>query len=63
MTVIKTQFRMLSSVLKTCVDEVYHNVFIAFRIMLNCLDTVSIAERSFSKLKLIKNLQQASNDR
>jgi len=36
MTMIKTQFLLLSSVLNTGLDEVYPNVFIALRIMLNC---------------------------
>ena len=51
---LKTQFLLLSSILKTSVDEVYPNVFIALRIMLNCPNAVASAERSFSKLKLIK---------
>jgi len=58
MTVIKTQFLLLSSILKTRLDEVYPNVCIAFRIMLNCLDSVARAERSFSKLKLIKTFSR-----
>jgi len=56
---IKTQFLLLSIILKTRLDEVYHNVFIAFRIMLNCPDTVASAERSFSKLKLIKTFRRS----
>jgi len=51
---IKTQFLLLSAVLKTRLDEVYPNVFIALRIMLNCPNTVASSERSFIKLKLIK---------
>jgi len=56
---IKTQFLFLSSILKTRLDEVYHNVFIAFRIMLNCLDTVASCERRFSKLRLIKTFNRS----
>jgi len=44
MTVIKTQFLLLSSILKTRLDEVYPNVCIAFRIMLNCLYSVARAK-------------------
>jgi len=54
MTMIKTHFLLLSFILKTRLDEVYPNVFIAHRIMLNCPDAVASPERSFSKLKLIK---------
>jgi len=59
MTMIKTQFLLLSSVLKTRRNEVYPNVFIARRFMLNCLNTVASAERSFSKLKLIKTFNRS----
>jgi len=60
---LKTQFLLLSSILKTSVDEVYYpNVFIALRIMLNCPNAVASAERSFSKLKLIKTFTR-SHDR
>ena len=48
MTTIKTQFLLLSSILKTRLDEVYPNVFIALRIMLNCPEIVASAEKSFS---------------
>jgi len=54
MTMIKTQFFLLSFILNTHLDEVNPNVFIALRIVLNCPDTVASAERRFSKLKLIK---------
>jgi len=50
---IQTQFVLLISILKTRLDEVYPNVFIALRIMLNGPNTVASAERSFSQLKLI----------
>jgi len=56
MTMIQTEFLLLSSILKTRLDEVYPNVFIALRIMLNCPNTVASSERNFSKLKLIKTL-------
>jgi len=59
MTMIKTQFLLSSSILKTRVDEVYPNVFIALRIMLNCPETVASAERSFSKLELIKTFSRS----
>jgi len=58
MTMIKTQFLLLSSVLKTRLDEVYPNVFIALQIMLNCQNTVSSAERSFSNQKLIRTFNR-----
>jgi len=57
MTMIKTQFFLLSFILNTHLDEVNPNVFIALRIVLNCPDTVASAERRFSKLKLIKTWQ------
>jgi len=60
MRMIKTQFLFLSSILKTRLDEVYPNAFIALRIRLNCPDTVASSEKSFRKLKLIK---QVSYDR
>jgi len=62
---MKTQLLLLSSIPKTSLDEVYPNVFIALRIMLNCRDTVASAEKSFSKLKLIKtfNRSHMSNSR
>jgi len=50
---------LLSSILKTRLDEVYPNVFIAFRIMLNCPNTVASAERNYSKLKLIKTFNRS----
>jgi len=59
MTMIKTQFLLLSSIIKTRLDEVYPNVFIALRIMLNCPETSSSAERSFSKLELIKTFNRS----
>jgi len=59
MTMIKAHILLLSSILKTCLDEVHPNVFIAIRIMLKCPDTVASTERSFSKLKLIKNFNRS----
>jgi len=57
--VIKTQFLLLSSILKTRLDEVYRNVFISRRIVLNCPDAVARPEKSFSKLKLIKTFNRS----
>jgi len=51
---IKIRFLLLSSILTTCHEETYSNVFIAIRIMLTYPDTVAGAERSFIKLKSIK---------
>ena len=59
MTMIKTQFLLLSAFLKTSLDEVYPNVFVALWIMLNCPVTVACAERSFSKLKLMKTFNRS----
>jgi len=56
---IKTQFLLLSSILKTRLDEVYPNVFIALRIMHKGPDTAASTERNFSKLKLIKNFNRS----
>jgi len=58
MTMIKTQFLLLSTILKTRL-EVYSNIFITLRIILNCPDTVASAERRFSKLKLIKTFKKS----
>jgi len=55
---IKTQFLLLSTILKTRL-EVYSNIFITLRIILNCPDTVASAERRFSKLKLIKTFKKS----
>jgi len=46
MTMIKTEFLLLSSILRTRFDEVCRNGFIALRNMLNCPDTVASAEGS-----------------
>ena len=51
MTMIKDSFPFLSSTLKTRLDDVYPNVFLALRIILNSPHTVA---SSFSKLKQIK---------
>jgi len=59
MTIIKTQFLLLSSILKTRLDEVYPNVFIALRVMLRCPNTVASGEMSFTKLKLIKTFNRS----
>jgi len=59
MTVITTEFLLLSSILKTRLYEVYPNMIIALRITLNCPDAVSSPETSFSKLKLIKTFNRS----
>jgi len=59
MTMIKAQFLLLSSIAKTCLDEVYPNVFITLRIALSCPETVASVERSFSKLELIKTFNRS----
>jgi len=56
---MKTHLLLLNSVLKTRLDEVYPNVFIALQIMLTCPSTVASAEKSFSKLKLIKTFNRS----
>jgi len=65
MTMIKTQFLLLSYILKRRLDEVYPNVFIALRIMLNCPTTVVSVDNNFSKLKLSKifNRSHMTNSR
>jgi len=60
MTIINTQLFLLSFILKTRLDEVYPNVFIALRIMLNCPDTVASTECSFSKLSLIQDFSDGA---
>ena len=45
---------------KTHLFELYPNVYIALRILLTCPVTVASAERSFSKLKLIKTFNRTS---
>ncbi|XP_029340902.1 uncharacterized protein LOC115033076 [Acyrthosiphon pisum] len=47
--------RVLQKILCNSVGDVYPNVAIALRIMLTLPVTTATAERSFSKLKLIKN--------
>jgi len=59
MTMIKTQFLLLSSILKTRFDEVYPNIFIALRIVLNCLVTAASTERSFNKQRLMKTFNRS----
>jgi len=58
MTIINAQFLLLSFILKTRLDEgsrldeVYPNVFIALRIILNCPDTVASNESSLIESNL-----------
>jgi len=59
MTVIMTEFLLLSSILKKRHYEVYPNIIITLRIMLNCPYAFASAERSFSKLKLIKTFKRS----
>jgi len=51
---------LLSSILKTRLDEVYLNVFVALRVLVNYPNTVA---RRFSKTEADQNLQQVSYDR
>ena len=53
---LNTAQDFLNYLLKTHLFELYPNVYIALRILLTCPVTVASAERSFSKLKLIKTL-------
>ena len=59
MTIINTQF-LLSFILNTRLDEVYPNLFIVLRIMLNFQDTVASTESSFSKLNLIQDFSDGA---
>ena len=54
-----TEFFLLSCFLKTRHYEVYPNIIIALRIMLNCPNAFASAERSFSKLKLMKTFNRS----
>jgi len=60
MTIINTQFLLLSFFLKARLDEVYPNVFIAVWIMLSCPDTAASTESSFSKLNLIQDFSDGA---
>jgi len=55
---IKTEFLLLSTILKTRLYEVYPNIIIALWSMLNCADAFASTERSFSMLKLIKTFNR-----
>jgi len=59
MTMIKIEFLLLSSIVKTCLDEAYPEVFVALRIITNSPDTFASAERSSSKLKMIKTFNRS----
>jgi len=50
---------LLSSILKTRLDEVYPDVFIALWMMVISPDNFASAERSFSKPKLIKTFNRS----
>jgi len=56
---IKTEFLLLRSILNTRHYEVYPDIIIALRIMLNCPDAFARTERSFSMLKLIKTFNSS----
>jgi len=45
MKIIKTQILLLSSILKTRLDEVYPNIFIALWIMLNFPESLLLPAR------------------
>ena len=57
---LNTAQDFLNYLLKTHLFELYPNVYIALRILLTCPVTVASAERSFSKLKLIKTFSLSS---
>ena len=57
---LNTAQDFLNYLLKTHLFELYPNVYIALRILLTCPVTVASAERSFSKLKLIKTFNRTS---
>ena len=57
---LNTAQDFLNYLLKTHLFELYPNVYIALRILLTCPVTVASAERSFSKLKLIKIFNRTS---
>ena len=57
---LNTAQDFLNYLLKTHLFELYPNVYIALRIVLTCPVTVASAERSFSKLKLIKTFNRTS---
>ena len=57
---LNTAQDFLNYLLKTRLLELYPNVYIALRILLTCPVTVASAERSFSKLKLIKTFNRTS---
>ena len=57
---LNTAQDFLNYLRKTHLFELYPNVYIALRILLTCPVTVASAERSFSKLKLIKTFNRTS---
>ncbi|XP_047135276.1 uncharacterized protein LOC124812525 [Hydra vulgaris] len=57
---LKTAIHFLNYINNKCLQEVYPNVAIALRVLLTCPVTATIAERSFSKLKLIKNFHRST---
>ncbi|XP_047127720.1 52 kDa repressor of the inhibitor of the protein kinase-like [Hydra vulgaris] len=57
---LKTAIHFLNYINSKCLQEVYPNVAIALRVLLTCPVTAATAERSFSKLKLIKNFHRST---
>jgi len=52
---LKDANQMIQYITKNELEDIYPNVYIAIRIMLTVPVSTASAERSFSKLKLIKN--------
>ena len=55
---LKTTKDFLNYICKNHLLEVYPNLFIALRMVMTCPISAGSAERSFSKLKLIKTFHQ-----
>ena len=51
-------FALLNKITKLNLEEIFYNICTALRISYTMPVTVASAERSFSKLKLIKTLQE-----
>ena len=57
---LKTTRDFLSYICKKHLLEVYSNLFIALRVVMTCPISAGSAERSFSKLKLIKTFHRST---